>query len=306
MQRFTLLLLMLLYAAAPKAQILINENFNTGIPATWSIVNGGGAADTWFGTTNGLNGQTLNGSQFAFVNSDAAGNAPHPLLSEQLISPVFNGTGYPQLMLEFEHYYRLYSTDRGYLEVFNGTAWVILATYGTNIGAWNAPVLASYNLTPYANANMRIRFRYEDNNVWAWWWAVDNVKIYAPAVNDAELLSLTIPSDQCGYSTTETIQISGSNQGLNTITALPVHYQVNGGGIITETITTSIPAGGTFNYTFSTTTNMSAAGIYAIKAWTSLPADGNLANDSLTETTTNHIRISSYPYVEDFETSQGG
>lgn len=306
MRRFLLLLLIVSCTALLQAQVLINENFDTGIPATWTIVNGGGAVDTWFGTTNGLNGNTLNGSQFAFVNSDAAGNAPHPLLSEQLISPAFNGNGYAQLFLEFDHYYRIYSNDRGYVEVFNGSTWVILATISANVGAWNAPQTENFNITPYANANMQVRFRYEDNAIWAWWWAVDNVKISAPFSSDAALNTLTIPSSQCGYSTTESIEISGQNNGISTITSLPVHYQVNGGGIVSETIATAIPAGSNFNYTFTTTTNLSTPGLYSIKAWTSLPGDGNPLNDSLQEATKNHLRITTFPYEEDFESSQGG
>src|SRR5690606_34950273 len=35
----------------------------------------------------------------------------------------------------------------------------------------------SIDISVYANANLQVRFRYEDNNVWAWYWAVDNVSI---------------------------------------------------------------------------------------------------------------------------------
>ncbi len=289
------------------SQVIVNEAFNTGIPGTWTIVNGGGPVDTWFGTTNGYNGNTLNGSQFAFVNSDAAGNNPHPLLSEQLITPTFNGNAYSTIFLEFDQYYHVYSTDRGYVEVWNGTSWIVLNTLSANTGAWNAPNHATYNLTAYRNAAMKVRFRYEDNNVWAWWWAVDNVEIYAPPANDARLTAVSIPTSQCAYSAAEAISITGINDGTTTITSLPVRYRVNGGATVNETYSSTIAPGATFSYTFTTPANLSAAGVYVVDVWTALAGDAILTNDSIVGTTTkNHISVSAFPYTEDFETNTGG
>jgi hypothetical protein len=289
-----------------QAQNIVNETFNAGMPGTWTVVNGGGPVDTWFGTTNGYNGNTLNGSQFAFVNSDAAGNAPHPLLSEQLISPTFNGNLYSQVILELDQYYRVYSTDRGYVEVWNGTAWIVLNTLSADIGGWNAPNHVVYNLTAYRNAAMKVRFRYEDNNVWAWWWAVDNVHIYAPPANDARLTAVDLPVSKCGYSSSESISITGINDGTAAITSLPVRYSINGGPAVNEVYAVTIAPGATFNYTFTTSANLSAAGVYLVDVWTALPGDAIPTNDSLTGTTTNHVRVGTFPYTEDFEANAGG
>ncbi|MBK9451809.1 MAG: T9SS type A sorting domain-containing protein [Bacteroidetes bacterium] len=304
---YFLALALLLISLNSFSQTIVNEAFNSGIPGTWTIVNGGGPVDTWFGTTNGYNGNTLNGTQFAFVNSDAAGNNPHPLLSEQLITPTFNGNAYSTIFLEFDQYYHVYSTDRGYVEVWNGTSWIVLNTLSANTGAWNAPNHATYNLTAYRNAAMKVRFRYEDNNVWAWWWAVDNVEIYAPPANDAHLTTVAIPTSQCAYSANEAITITGINDGTQPITSLPVRYRINGGATVNETYASTIAPGATFNYTFTTPANLSAAGVYVIDVWTSLAGDAILTNDSIVGTTTkNHISVSAFPYTEDFETNTGG
>ncbi len=304
---YALALCISLMCSFASAQNIVNEPFNVGIPGTWPIVNGGGPVDTWFGTTNGLAGNTLNGSQFAFVNSDAAGNAPHPLLSEQLITPTFNGTLYAQIILEFDQFFRVFSTDRGYVEVWNGTSWVTVLTMSATAGAWNAPNHPTLNITPYSNAAMKVRFRYEDNNVWAWWWAVDNVRIYAPPANEAQLTGITLPSRQCGLTTTESITVAGRNNGTVAITSLPLRYRINGGATVSETMTTAVAPNATFSYTFASPANMVAAGQYRVDAWASLPGDATLANDSiLGNTTKNHIVVSSFPYIEDYETSQGG
>ena len=290
------------------AQPIANADFNAGLNAGWTIVNGGTTPDTWYITTGGtFAGNTLNGSNFAFVNSDAAGNSPTIILSEQLKSPIFNGNAYGQVFLEFDHYYRDYSLDTGWVEVYNGSTWVPVAHYSTNTGAWSAPAHATLNLTAYRNPNMQVRFRYEDNAIWAWYWAVDNVQIYAPSPFDATLTALNTPAGACGLSSTESISIEVRNDGSSTFSNLPVHYRVNGGPVVTETITASIPPAGTLAYTFTTPVNMSAAGRYTFDAWTTLPNDIDPSGDSIMGVVRkNHIRITSFPYHEDFEAGQGG
>jgi hypothetical protein len=308
MKRFPLLLLFALVAACGWAQPIANADFNSGLNAGWTVQNGGTTTDTWYVTTGGaFNNNTLNGTNFAFVNSDAAGNSPTIILSEQLRSPVFNGNLYGQVFLEFDHYYREFSLDTGWVEVFNGSSWVALASYSQNTGAWSAPAHATFNLTPYRNPNMQVRFRYEDNAIWAWYWAVDNVQIYAPAAFDATTTALNTPASSCGLGSAEPISIEVRNDGSNTITSLPVRYRVNGGPLVNETITASIAPGATFAYTFATPVNMSAAGRYTFDAWCSLPGDADRSGDSLLGVThKNHIRITSFPYHQNFEAGQGG
>lgn len=307
MRRFSILLMALAFGRLA-AQPIATADFNAGLNAGWTIVNGGTTADTWYVTTGGsFAGNTLNGSNFAFVNSDAAGNSPTIILSEQLKSPVFNGNAYSQVFLEFDHYYRDYSLDTGWVEVYNGSTWVPLANYSTNTGAWSAPAHATFNLTPYRNPNMQVRFRYEDNAIWAWYWAVDNVQLYAPAAFDATVTALNTPTGSCGLSATETVSIEVRNDGSSTFSNLPVHYRVNGGPVVTETISASIPPAGTLAYTFTTPVNMSAAGRYTFDAWATLPNDADHSGDSIMGVVRkNHIRVTSFPYHQDFEAGQGG
>ena len=304
-QALALLVLGFLCCGVP-AQMIVNANFNGGLPGGWTITDGGTTTDTWYVTTGGgFAGNSLNGTNFAFVNSDAAGNSTATILSERLNSPVFNGNLYGQVFLEFDHYYREYSTDSGFVEVFNGTTWVILASYSTNVGGWNSPVHETFNLTPYRNANMRVRFRYEDNNIWAWYWAVDNVEIWAPPANDAEMLALNTPSGSCGLGTNEQVSIDVRNAGTATITSLPVRYRVNN-ITVTETINASIAPGALYSYTFATPVNMSVPGVYTFSAWTALPNDAFPISDSVVGLVRkSHRLVSTYPYVEDFELGPG-
>lgn len=308
MIRWYFLSFALLVAGRALAQPIATADFNTGLNAGWTIVDGGTTADTWYVTTGGgFAGNSLNGTNFAFVNSDAAGNSTAIILSEQLKSPIFNGNAYSQVFLEFDHYYRDYSQDTGWVEVYNGSAWIPLANYSANTGAWSAPAHETFDLTPYRNPNMQVRFRYEDNNIWAWYWAVDNVQLYSPPANDASITALNTPTGACGLGNAEPISIEVRNDGTAAITSLPVRYRVNGGPVVNETITANIPAGGTLAYTFTTPVNMSAAGRYTFDAWTNLAGDADHSGDSIIGLVRkNHIRITSFPYHQDFEGGQGG
>lgn len=156
------------------ASIPYSENFNNGIPCNW--INSSNTSQVWnsvatFGTNS------LNGSQFAFFNDDAAG-ATAPAVNASLESPVMSTLGYDSLTLSFSHYYYHYAGTAGYVEVFNGTSWVAIDTFNTTQGSWTAPASATYNVTAQSNPNFKVRFRYSDGTgVYGWYWAVDNVSI---------------------------------------------------------------------------------------------------------------------------------
>ena len=168
------------------------ENFNVSL-GCFTPVDGGTTPDTWMQVID-YNSNTLDGTPFAFVDSDGAGSGN--TLSETLESVQLNATGLTgALIMEFDHYFNNISTDSGFVEVYDGTTWNIVASYGADFGSFTAPAHDSIDISAYANAAMQVRFRYEDNNVWAWYWAVDNVSIYeasscpAPTALAANVLS---------------------------------------------------------------------------------------------------------------------
>jgi PKD repeat protein len=286
--RLTLLLGLLLPLVVP-AQVFLNENFNTGIPATWTVVNGGTTAATWTGTVGGYSGATLDGTEFAFVNSDAAGNFPPVWVNEQLKSPVLNTAGAGALLLEYDHYFKgLGQTDSGHVEVFDGAAWVGVAHYGSNTGAFSSPAHVQINVAAYANANFQVRFRYDDDTLWAWYWAVDNVQLYAPTPDDASLNAVLSPTSdgrlltQSALGAAVPVSLTLRNTGSTTISNVPLSYRINGGLVVgPEIFAGPLVSNASQAFTFTATANLSAAGIYAFEAWTSLPGDVNPSNDTL-------------------------
>ena len=124
--------------------------------------------------------------------------------------------------------------------------------------------------------------------------------------NDIGILGLVSPStvNLCSLSAATPIGISVKNYTNTVATNIPVAYAINGDTVI-GTIP-SIAAGDSIVYTFSTTANMSAYQHWQISAWVHYPGDTYPLNDTLpTVTLQTSPLISSYPYLEGFDSSSG-
>lgn len=163
------------------AQTYLQENFDTEIPATWTITDGGGATgDSWISGQQG-GGNSLDGTNCAIVDSDSNGNGTE--LIETLTSPVFDTTGASALFLDFDQFYNNIGGDTAVVEVFDGTNWIEVLNQTADAGGFNTPDQQHIDITAYSNANMQVRFVYNDGNVWAWYWLVDNVQVYNSTCN---------------------------------------------------------------------------------------------------------------------------
>jgi len=81
----------------------------------------------------------------------------------------------------------------------------------------------------------------------------------------------------------ETISVIISNYGLQEQESFPVQYQIDGGDIVTENFTGTIPPGESVNFSFSTTADLSEEGhVYTISASTALITDEDNTNDAVT------------------------
>ena len=181
MKRIILLLALLVFTLSTNAQTYLQESFDTEIPVTWTITDGGGATgDSWIsGQQGGVN--SLNGTNVAIVDSDANGNGTE--LIETLTSPIFDSSAATALFLDFDQYYNNIGGDTAIVEVFDGTVWVEVLNQNADTGGFNAPDQQHIDITAYANANMQVRFVYNDGNVWAWYWLIDNVQVYNSTCN---------------------------------------------------------------------------------------------------------------------------
>jgi len=151
------------------------ENFDEGLPETWTIVDGGSTADTWFNTAN-YNGNSVDGTPFMFANSDAAGSSS--TMNEQLISPVINAENADELYLMFDYVYQYIGNEYFAVDVMVDGEWVEVFRSEADSGPfpWGPTVNEMIDITEYANEELQVRFTYVSNS-WNWYVAVDNVVV---------------------------------------------------------------------------------------------------------------------------------
>ena len=219
MKKTTLFLILLFLSLSIKAQTYLTENFDASIPATWTIDDAGGATgDSWISGLQGF-GNSLDGTNAAFVDSDANGNGI--ILLETLTSPAFDTSGATAIFLDFDQFYNNLGGDTADVEVWDGTAWVNVLSQNADIGAFNAPDQQHIDITAYSNSAMQVRFIYNDNDVWAWYWLIDNIIIYNASCPNPD--NLTFIS-----STSTTANLSWTAGGTETAWEIAIQPQGTG------------------------------------------------------------------------------
>lgn len=233
-----------------------------------------------------------------------------------------------QVWLDF--YYR----NQGCDSVFGGNkvwirgndqaAWVQVCTLDTsldNIGNYQASphiditgTLAGASPAQTISSSFQIKFgeqgRNTANDVYTDG-SVDDGYIFdditlSRSMNDLGLISLISPTagNHCTLTSATSISVLVKNYTSMAATNIPVTYSVNG-NTVTEYIP-SLNGNDSVVYTFAATVDMSAYQNYSVSAWVTYPGDTYTANDSLAAITlhTSPV-ISTYPYLEGFETSDG-
>ena len=190
-----------------KETILWSNSFNT--PSDWVINNTAGTPGLgWefssnpaaipvtqlspFASTTAANG-------FLFVNSDANNTADFDgtfINTTATTSATINLTGQPVVRLRYQHNFRWWHDTRGVsVSADNGATWTDFEM--SNETDYSLPNQNSGNpeqtvidISSIAGnqAQVKIRFYYNDNDYWGWYWAVDDVALFVPEDNDLVML----------------------------------------------------------------------------------------------------------------------
>ncbi|MBI5373283.1 MAG: S8 family serine peptidase [Sphingobacteriales bacterium] len=132
----------------------------------------------------------------------------------------------------------------------------------------------------------------------------DDIRLYK-AVDDIQLVRIDTPyTVSCGLNTTVPVKATIRNSSNSAINNIPVTLKVDGVVIANETIA-SIAASSAIQYTFTATANLSATGNHTIEVWTALATDTYKENDTASSTVNNLPLISSFPYLQNFESGNG-
>jgi hypothetical protein len=164
---------------------ILSENFNEATN-NWTTINnstGGVPADAaWTLRPNAYAYSSTvfnsnDNTQFYLSNSDDQGSSS--ITSTILQSPAFSTAGFTVVNVSFYHYFRRFDADAIPKVDYSidGTNWTNVKTYAAAAGASNAFVLDNIALPAGAldKATVYIRFKFDD--IWGFYWAVDNVSI---------------------------------------------------------------------------------------------------------------------------------
>ncbi|HNR20875.1 MAG TPA: S8 family serine peptidase, partial [Bacteroidia bacterium] len=106
----------------------------------------------------------------------------------------------------------------------------------------------------------------------------------------------------CQNLAASSITMEIENRGQNAVTNVPVYYSLNGGTPVSGTYAGTIAPFATATYTFSSTVNLSVAGIYNIQTWTDYSGDLNSTNDTANATVTVIAGVTeTLPFIENFD-----
>lgn len=122
---------------------------------------------------------------------------------------------------------------------------------------------------------------------------------------DAAAQMIFQPRTHCDMTVDEAVILQVQNAGTQTINNIQVGYSVNGQPAVIETCGITIAPGDVTYHHFTQLPDLTTAGLYEFTMFTMLAGEENTANDTITFPVWNNPFVSSYPYLEDFESGNG-
>ncbi|MCF8297513.1 MAG: right-handed parallel beta-helix repeat-containing protein [Saprospiraceae bacterium] len=261
------------------------------------VVNSGGTPSTGTGPANDHTTGTATG-KYLYTE----GNYGSTGASAFLISPCIDLSSFTNPSLRF--WYHTFGANCNSIRVdvlYNG-AWTLTVgiIYGQQMTSETDPwKQAVVDLTGYPGI-VRLRFRAIKGSGTYADMAIDDVYINQPIPKDAAVREILKPS--LNYSTvgpTQQVEVVLENHGLDTIHSMNVGYTVGNGVPVVETWTGVLPKYQSISHTFQTNF-LVEAGSSKLKAFTMLPGDGNISNDTTSMEYTG-VPVIQVPYSDGFE-----
>lgn len=150
------------------------EDFSSGLPANWSVIDGYDDGKTWevkYTQPRGFIASTFLSPPYMMVDSDAAGSVD---MDEQLISPSYDFSQYSRVYLRFNHLFWAYTDEKGDVDIrFDGGTWQNLKRYEKR--NYEGTVVIDISAVAGGRDHLQVRWHYYEAN-YDWFWAIDNVE----------------------------------------------------------------------------------------------------------------------------------
>ena len=284
---------------------------------------------------------------YMMVSSDADGgptdNDGTTISCEFTNATPIDLTNFPNVQLTFQHNFRWWQDTRTVrISPDNGSTWVdiglitdlpgVLSSSGYTYPDQSSdnPHMSTYDISAIAGgmSEVLVQFYYNDNDIWAWYWAVDDIAISELPDN------LVVSSEEVmggwwiGYQTSGGLGQDYTFNPISQANANPYAFEavLRNGGIGTQDITMNAlvteDASGT--NVLSTTANVltlasgeqdtvaanddftpSNTGLYTIDIWSVADSAGQGTTITYTDTTTLMTMVTDFQYGKDYGSADG-
>lgn len=317
MKKVLLFVLAAIFACyTTNAQVLINEGFENGIPATWTTIDNDEDGLNWDrGSTILTSWEEDNPSQYANSGADFAMSisydnatgesydADNYLITPQITVPANGATLSFYIGSCSSNYKDSYAVKLSTTGNAVADFTVTLKALAQAAVGWNAVEL---DLAAYAGQNVYIAFQHQSSNMFGLW--LDDVKVYSiTAVPEITLNSVTLPSYTYAG---EGFEVGGVvlNVSQNALTSFDVTYNIDGGAESASFTVSGInvASGETYEFAHNVQAVIATGGTHTVNVTVSNPngtadntADNtNSASITIYDCTT---AISEFPYTQNFE-----
>jgi len=157
-------------------EIFLSEDFESGIPDDWTVVDFGNDQHSWR-DDNPANREAEGSCYNKFLICDSDFEGPGVHLKEEIWAPSLDLRNAEAVYLDFSHSYMHYVDNYGSVDISidGGNNWANIEFFDYSVGR-----RTSIDITDYAAGqdDVIIRWLFDDADEWAFYWMIDDVKIY--------------------------------------------------------------------------------------------------------------------------------
>lgn len=312
--------------AQEKGALLWSDDCSSA--ATWTFTNTSTLGIDWAVETNtsaipvsalSPMASTTASNGFMFISSDANNSSDNdgtPIVAEFTNATAIDLTGKTYVSLVFEHNYRWWKDTRGVrVSGDNGATWTDFEITNSagypNLQNSGNPETTRIDISTVAGnkSQVFVQFYYNDNDIWAWYWAIDDVKIVENDQNDVTAVGelLADINNDFQYSQIPLQQarplsfgLGVANIGIQDQTSVTATYDIKmGGSSVDAGVSSAISILSTVTDTIYHTTayTPSALGVYTLDLSATISVDDDPSNNQLP--TVDQIEVTDYIWAHD-------
>jgi hypothetical protein len=268
---------------------LLDEDFESGMPAGWTVINGDGDSFTWSVGTFGFVSPPDSGTSYCYYNDDAAGE--NNISGDSIQTPILEiPDSITSLYLTYGYGHTEYEEESLKVQVkyHDGivwNSWQQIKAYGATISGTDTIPLNENN------DSLQVMWVYRDDHTdenWGWGSSFDNVLIEydMPVENDVGMYSINSPVSDTTIRALVSVNGTVKNYGTSVSsfeTGVNIFDPDSEIAFTKETTVGFLAPSETQNIYFGNV-QLTKAGTYTVEMFTHKLNDENSFNDSLTTT----------------------